>query len=75
VRLRITSRRYSRQDFDLGAGWHVSRERHGSCTWFYAMLLESPGGYVVNHLYKQFSYRRDADAWVRLHKEILGVAP
>lgn len=55
-------------DTDMGDGYWIARERHGSCVWWQAMQLDAPGGYVVNGRSMRFSYKRDAVAQIATWK-------
>jgi len=50
---------------DLGGGWYIDRAKIGAQVEYVAMKLDAPGGHVVDHLMKKFSYKRDAEAWIR----------
>lgn len=62
--------RFSSKDKDLGGGFYLITEKHGSCVWYFAAHLESPGGYVTKvGRFKRFDYARDALAQVAAWRE------
>lgn len=53
---------------DLGDGWYVQRENLGAGVWYYASLLDAPGGRVIGGFRRRFSYKRDAVRWVEANR-------
>ncbi len=49
---------------DHGNGFFIDREHRGSATYYIAMQLDRPGGYVQKRRVKEFAYARDAKAQI-----------